>query len=114
VARLAPSGYGIKDDFYRGHLSEVGVVRRLALNSLPLGLQKISWSWPSRLQLPHNRKLHGRLFREHRRHIDFDHHVGPGKLRNIEQRRSRNGSVPKRFSAAIQRLPKEANVREHR
>jgi hypothetical protein len=39
------------------------------------------------------RKLHGRLFREHRRHIDLDHHVGPGKLRNIEQRRSRNGSV---------------------
>jgi hypothetical protein len=51
VARLAPSGDGIKDDFYRGrsHLNEVHVVSRLSLNSLPLGLQKIFYL----LQLTH-------------------------------------------------------------
>src|SRR6516164_7259391 len=42
VARLAPSGDGIKDDFYggRSHLSEVHIASRLSLNSLALGLQK--------------------------------------------------------------------------
>src|SRR6516165_1217914 len=43
VARLAPSGDGIKNDFYggRSHLSEVHIASRLAFNSLRLGLEKI-------------------------------------------------------------------------
>src|SRR6516164_10850255 len=44
VARLAPSGDGIKDDFYggRSHLSEVHIASRLAFNSLRLGFEEIS------------------------------------------------------------------------
>jgi hypothetical protein len=43
VAGLAPSGDGVKDDFYggRGHLSEVHIASRLSLNSLRLGLEEI-------------------------------------------------------------------------
>jgi len=50
MARLTPSGDGVRDDFYRSrsHLSEGRVLLRLALNSLPLGFQKIF----CRLQLP--------------------------------------------------------------
>src|SRR5262245_16712033 len=38
MARLAPSGDGIKDDFYggRSHLSEVHIASRLSFNSLRL------------------------------------------------------------------------------
>src|SRR6516164_11220490 len=43
VARLAPSGDGIKDDFYggRSHLSEVHIASRLSFNSMRLGLEVI-------------------------------------------------------------------------
>src|SRR6266487_5880423 len=50
VAGLTPAGDGIKDDFYggRSHLSEVHIASHLSLNSLRLGLEKISCF----LQLP--------------------------------------------------------------
>src|SRR5262249_36628968 len=43
VASLAPSGDGIKDDFYggRSHLSELQIASRLSFNSIRLGLQEI-------------------------------------------------------------------------
>src|SRR5215471_9458266 len=43
VAGLAPSGDGIKDDFYggRSHLSEVHIASRLSFNSIRLGLEVI-------------------------------------------------------------------------
>ena len=43
VAGLAPSGDGVKDDFYRGrsHLSEVHEASRLSFNSIRLGLEEI-------------------------------------------------------------------------
>src|SRR5215472_13184589 len=43
VARLTPSGDGIKDDFYggRSHLSKVHIASRLSFNSIGLGLEKI-------------------------------------------------------------------------
>src|SRR5262249_7111898 len=50
VAGLAPSGDGIKDDFYggRSHLSEVHIASRLSFNSIRLGLEVIFFC----LQLP--------------------------------------------------------------
>jgi hypothetical protein len=41
VASLAPSGDGIKDDFYggRSHLSELQIASRLSFNSIRLGLE---------------------------------------------------------------------------
>src|SRR5215831_6120854 len=43
MASLAPSGDGIKDDFYggRGHLSEVHIASRLSFNSIRFGKEKI-------------------------------------------------------------------------
>lgn len=43
VASLAPSGDGIKDDFYggRSHLSELQIASRLSFNSIRLGLEEI-------------------------------------------------------------------------
>jgi hypothetical protein len=43
VAGPAPSGDGIKDDFYggRSHLSELQIASRLSFNSIRLGLEKI-------------------------------------------------------------------------
>jgi hypothetical protein len=43
VAGLAPSGDGIKDNFYggRSHLSEVHIVSHLSFNSIRLGLEEI-------------------------------------------------------------------------
>ena len=43
VASLAPSGDGIKDDFYggRSHPSELQIASRLSFNSIRLGLEEI-------------------------------------------------------------------------
>ena len=53
VAGLAPSGDGIKDDFYggRSHLSELQIASRLSFNSIRLGLEEIFCC----LQLPDQR-----------------------------------------------------------
>jgi hypothetical protein len=71
----SPSGDGIRDDFYRGrsHLREVGVALSLALNPLPLGLQKVS----CRLQLAnhffdfHNRRSSNFLNEWRNVHVSF-------------------------------------------